>query len=273
VRFIEKREHCKQVSKLEMETPMQLTRETIQADTGIVIVRDDLLAGGTKVRGLLPYIGDITSRDPGVVEFVYPSPAFGYAQVALSECCKRLGLKCTMFVAKRKIKHENTLLAEENGAQVVEIFPGYLSVVKKRAKEYVDVDPKTRVIVPWGGCEPEYRAHLTSAIVRALTSAITTLEMLEPKRMWVCVGSGTLFESLHEALPNTRFNLVLVGAKYQVQSRHRERVIAVYKAPEKYEKKAKNKPPYPSNLWYDAKMWQFITAHAREGDFVWNVAA
>jgi hypothetical protein len=44
-------------------------------------------------------------------------------------------------------------------------------------------------------------------------------------------------------------------------------------APEKFWETALSQPPYPSVSSYDAKLWQFVQQHGREGDFVWNVAA
>lgn len=47
--------------------------------------------------------------------------------------------------------------------------------------------------------------------------------------------------------------------------------IKVYKAPEKFDQKAKNPPPYPSAAHYDAKVWQFVKKHAKKGALIWNV--
>ena len=74
-----------------------LSNPVIEKIDNIIVVRDDFLEGGTKMRFILPYLQKRNEK-----EFVYASPAFGYAQVALSACCKLLGKKAVIFTAKRK---------------------------------------------------------------------------------------------------------------------------------------------------------------------------
>ena len=44
-------------------------------------------------------------------------------------------------------------------------------------------------------------------------------------------------------------------------------------APERFGDTAKHQPPYRTVPWYDAKLWQFVQEHGRNGDCIWNVAA
>src|SRR6266446_9775283 len=97
---------------------------------GILVVRDDLIQGGTKARVLPLLFNDID------VEYVYASPVQGYAQVALAYCARTYGKRATVFCAKRKDRHPRTLEAMAAGATIFEVFPGYLSVVQKRARDY-----------------------------------------------------------------------------------------------------------------------------------------
>ena len=247
-----------------------ITINTVKlTDKSLNIIRDDLLDGGTKVRGLLPYMRQIISNNPKKTEFIYPSPVFGYAQVALAVCCKLLEKDCTIFVAKRAQKHPNTKLAESFGATIIEVPFGRLVVVKKRLLDYVYDSPITRQAMPWGLDNEQYRECLKESI----THQFPAYEKIEDVTFWVCVGSGTLFKTLAQAFPKAKFNLVLVGADYTVENEYKEKIANVFRAPEKYEQMSKSNPPYPSNKWYDAKLWQFVVKHAKDGDFVWNVAS
>ena len=78
---------------------------------GILVVRDDLHAGGTKARFL-------HSLFEGADEVVYASPAEGGAQTALATVARRLGKRATIFVAHRAKPHTRTLEAARLGARL-----------------------------------------------------------------------------------------------------------------------------------------------------------
>ncbi len=88
---------------------MTLPPPVVQRCDEIVVVRDDLVAGGTK-RRVLPSI--LIGAD----EFVYASPAYGYAQIALAYSCAALGRQATIFTAKRRVLHLRTQEARRAGA-------------------------------------------------------------------------------------------------------------------------------------------------------------
>jgi hypothetical protein len=95
----------------------------IQSHNSILVLRDDLLPGGTK-SVLLPHlIGEAQ-------QYVYASPVYGGFQIALSIYCKSIGKQATIFCAERREMHPNTLKCLEHGAKVVQVKHGYLSVVE-----------------------------------------------------------------------------------------------------------------------------------------------
>lgn len=75
-----------------MQTPV------LETHAGVVVVRDDLLPGGSKARFLVPWMTEQAAR-----EFVYAGPAFGAAQVALAIAAKQCGKKARLYVAGRKV--------------------------------------------------------------------------------------------------------------------------------------------------------------------------
>lgn len=215
------------------------------------VVRDDHLAGGSKMRYMLPYIAKRPER-----EIVYASPAQGYAQIALAHCCAILGKRAVIFVAKRKTPHPRTLAAKAAGALVFQVPFGRLSVIQHRAKQYVA--DKGAHLVPWGVDLPEALDYFSQAAKKI---------NMTPTEVWACSGSGALIRGLQLAWPAASFNAVQVGATPKVGR------AKLYKAPEKYEEAAKRPPPYPSCDNYDAKVWQFASKHATDGALIWNVGA
>lgn len=216
-----------------------------------LVVRDDYLPGGSKMRYMLPLLAALPHR-----EIVYASPAVGYAQIALAHCCKILGKQAVVFVAKRKQPHRRTLAAKEAGAIVYQVPCGYLTVVQSRARKYAA--DKGAHLVPWGVDVPEALGHFAKA---AMDIGVT------PDEVWACSGSGALIRGLQQAWPGASFHSVQVGAAPKVGR------AVLHKAPEKYEQPAKHPPPYPSCDNYDAKVWQFAKLAARDGALIWNVGA
>jgi hypothetical protein len=216
---------------------------------GIRVVRDDAYPGGTKAR-VLPVLLQ------GGHEFVYASPVQGYAQVALAYAARQMGKRATIFCAQRKAPHERTREAAEAGARIVEVPNGYMSVVRARARSYCAVSGAE--LLPFGLDTPMF--------VAALGDLAARLPIREPSEVWTVAGSGVLTRALQLAWPGAEFHAVRIGAAPDVGR------AFVHRAPEPFEQPARRPPPFPSCTNYDAKAWQFITAHARPGAVFWNVA-
>lgn len=214
------------------------------------IVRDDKLPGGSKVRYLKPLV-----EASAETKFIYASPAYGYAQVALAHVCRELGKEAIIFVAKRKELHPRTQEAKDAGATIYEIPHGYLSVIQARAREYQEKNGG--YVIPWGANIPEAIEYFAESARKIPYT---------PKEVWACAGSGTLIRGLQKAWPDAVFYAVRVGGKPDVGNARQ------LTAKEKYEQDAKKKPPFPSCGNYDAKVWQFFIRYAKPGALFWNVA-
>jgi cysteine synthase len=213
------------------------------------VVRDDQIAGGTKQRALVGLI------EPGV-EYVYATPAYGYAQIALAVAARSHGARATVFVAKRKQPHARTIEAKAAGATLIQVPYGYLSNVQAKARAYCAATGAT--LLPFGFDSPAFTARLAEA-ARALD--------YRPAEVWVVVGSGTLYRALRSVWPDARFNVVQVGKAFSDDQ------ARVFVAPETFEQDARQRPPIPSCSNYDAKVWQFLRQYAVPGALWWNVAA
>jgi cysteine synthase len=227
---------------------VRLPSPRIERVGSLLVVRDDLIPGGTK-RRVLP--GLLESG----VEYVYPSPAYGYAQIALAYACRDVGSTATIFTAKRSTMHPRTMEAWKAGARIVKVANGYLSNVKAKAKAYCEATGAT--LMPFGFDDARFRDAL-AGIARSLD--------VNPTEVWTAAGSGTLSRALQAAWPSARFFAVQVGMEPTIgKAKH-------LKAPERFEDDAKIKPPFPSCSNYDAKVWRFM-GHASPGALFWNVAA
>ncbi len=221
----------------------------IEEYSGILVVRDDLLPGGTKRRVL-------DSLLVGADEFVYASPAYGYAQVSLAYACAARGLQATIFTAKRKELHARTQEAKRAGAKIVMVPTGYLSNVTAKARDYAAASGAH--LLPFGFDTPVFLSALAD-VARSLP--------LRPAEVWAVAGSGTLSRALQLAWPSAQFHAVQVGKEPDAGA------ARVYVAPERFEDDARERPPFPSCSNYDAKAWRFVRRHASPGALFWNVAA
>ena len=233
--------------------PIQI-EERVRFKKRYFVVRDDVLVGGTKTR----FFRHIVTQSPKH-EFVYASPAFGYAQIALADVCARLGRQAVIFTAARANPHECTLKAKALGARIEWIAPGYLTVVQARAREYVDENFNRATLIPFGG-KSSYAQDLFAEEISALK--------LPVPEVWVAVGSGVLLRTLQAALPKSDFVGVSVGKEtFDVGA------ARMYRAPEKFERPAFIPPPFPSCVNYVAKVWRFFKNEFVEDALFWNVAA
>ena len=222
----------------------------IEELNGFLIVRDDLVPGGTKAR-ILPSL----LQGPAS-EYVYASPAYGYAQVALAHATAAIGKRGTVFTAKRSEPHARTWEAKKAGAKIVMVPNGYLSNVTAKARAYCNLTGA--VLLPFGLDMPEFLEGF-AAFARSLP--------ITPSEVWCVAGSGVLCRSLQLAWPHAKVNAVQVGTKPSIGR------ATLYVAPEKFEQDGKEPPPFPSCSNYDAKVWRFMRLHASPGALFWNVAA
>jgi len=229
----------------------------VEEHDGFVVVRDDLLDGGSKMR----FADYLIQSQPEIEEWVYgSSPATGYAQISLSCLCRKYGKKAVIFMADRaKDKlHEYQLRAIESGARMNWVPNGMLSVTEKRARDYVEESPNNRRLLPIGFDHPSVIASV-NWVARSID--------ITPREVWTVGSSGTLTRGLQQAWPDASFHCVTVGHKGDYGR------AKVYRCEIPFNKETKVKPPFPSAPTYDAKAWEFMKEHASPGSLFWNVGA
>ena len=226
-------------------------RPVVTEHDGIHVIRDDLFAGGTKAR-FLP----VLFRDAD--EVVYASPPEGGAQTALAASAASVGKRATIFVAKRAAPHPRSLMAKRLGAKVLQVSPGYLTVVQARARAYCEATGA--LLAPFG-------VNLPEAIETIASAARAT--GLEPDEVWCASGSGVLARSLAAAWPRARRHVVQIGRELSPAD-VAGATIHVYPRP--FSAECRSAPPFPSDPHYDAKAWEVAKARRGAGLVVmWNV--
>lgn len=238
-----------------MEHPIK-----IEKHYDINILRDDLLEGGTK--SIL--LEGIEIQYPNITEYVYASPVYGGFQIALSAYCKNNGLKATIFCAKRRQKHSNTLKCIEYGANIIEVYPGYLSVVEKRARDYCEKKTHVHKFV-FGANTPNNINIITNRAKKVLQQF-----KREPHEIWVAVGSGTLVKGILQAVNHAKVYGVLVGADFEYSHPN----LTLIKYPKPFQIESSLKVDFPSTANYDRKALELCLSHHRELNtdvLFWNV--
>jgi hypothetical protein len=235
-----------------------LPKPVVKRHDRFFVVRDDLLEGGTKIRGAAA----VFDAMPDIDEFVYGGgTAYGHAQIALSRACRLRGKKFTMFLAKRKKLHPYTQRAVDEGCNLIQLDFGMLSVTRARAREYAAARDNCAEI-PIGLNTPE----VVAAIARDARRT-----GLNPREVWCACGSGTLARALKVAWPDADIHGVSVGHKLTDDERG-DTILHRCELPFAKSAKKEDMPPYPSVPNYDAKVWSIAQELAQDDAVIWNVA-
>lgn len=246
---------------------------TVQRASGtsfqVQVVRDDLLPGGTKQRGLVPLLRSMPER-----EFIMPAANDGLGQVALAYSAGLLGKSATIVVAARAKETKATALARKFRGKIIAVRPGYMTVRKARARAYTDSKNKARSktarLFELGVNEPEFEQALLSELKMSLPKNFRA-----PKRVWIAVGSGLLMRVLGKLWPDTILMGLEVGMRQSavdILGKDRAKKSKIFiEGNYKFESATKDLPPWPSMPTYDGKLWSWIKRYGRQGDLVWNV--
>jgi len=235
---------------------MKSNNITLDSYKGITVLRDDLLIGGTKSRFLHLLL------DPNKDGYVYASPVYGGFQIALSGVAKDLDKSAVIFTPGRKIKHYNTLKAANLGGVIKEIKPGYLSVIQKRAKDFVKDNPNFQYL-EFGANYPD-AIRLISATMKTITSRLGK----EPSEIYCAVGSGTLVKGILKGTKTAIVTGVVVGKEFNLIHDR----LKLIKYPKGFDYLSKYKAPFQSMPNYDLKALEVCMQLKKSNDVLfWNV--
>jgi hypothetical protein len=224
----------------------------------LYVVRDDLLEAGSKMR----FIDCLIRNDDGEEWVFGGANKVGWGPISLTAVCNRYGKKATFFMAKRKEPtwHQQKVL--ELGGTIHWVENGMLNVTKSRARKYQEEKPDTRRVLPLGLEHP--------TVIASIVKVAQSLNV-QPSEIWTVASSGTLNRGLQLAFPDVDCYAIQVGHKMTDYEKGRAKVLI---SPYKYDRavKPEDAPPYPSEPFYDAKVWSFVRDMAKKDALVWNVA-
>jgi len=214
---------------------------TVKSYEHIFVLRDDLIAGGTKRRALDILLQGLTEKDVS-----YAGTIFGYGALALAHACEAAGKTAHLYLSCNNLGHPMLEHIRATGAVIerCEALP-VEQLHREIAGEY---------IFPLGFDTPEFHT--------VMVDALRQLDISPYSEIWCPVVSGTLAKGLAAAFPGTPIKTVGMAKSTQ----------ADFYAPEKYHRPVAQPPPYPACPYTDAKVWQFARVHAAPNAVIWNVA-
>lgn len=230
----------------------------LEEHQAMIVVRDDLIPGGSKMR-FLPYLVE------GATEVVFGGPFCGGAPYALSVWGRETGTKVTLFYAKRKREnwHARQIAAEANGAIIREVPHGYMTHVQSQARKYAA--EAGALFLPLGFDVPE-AADPYIASMRKVRSMAGPVD-----QVWASTGSGMLARCLGEAF----YPIPVFGVKVGLDSRSSKQQmpsnVTLIPSTYKFAAETKATAPFPSCGNYDRKAWEIAVAQKQGRALFWNV--
>ncbi|PZQ45307.1 MAG: hypothetical protein DI551_07735 [Micavibrio aeruginosavorus] len=205
------------------------------------IQRDDLIAGGSKRRGL-----DLLLPTVPYNNIAYAGTIFGHGALALALACEAIGKTAHLYLSCNDGNHPMIENIRKTNAVIERCEP--LPVEKL----YTEI--RADYIFPL--------AFDTPAFHEAMVRTLREMALPEHSEIWCASVSGTFAKALKAAFPDKPIKIVSV-----VKGGNGNFI-----APEKYHQPAKLPPPYPSCPYTDAKIWQFAQKHAAPDALIWNIA-
>lgn len=241
-----------------MTAPWWQAPPIIEDHGGVLVVREDLVEGGSKIRFLPHIIGDAK-------ELVYGGPFCGGAAYALSVWGKRTGAKVTLFYAKRQHHHWRQIAAYKNGAVIYEVPNGYMTVVQARAREYAA--DKGALLLPLGFDVPA-AAEPYEAAMRAVRDQVGAID-----EVWCATGSGMIARSLGRAFLETgaQVKAVVVGLASRNEAQAYTPNVETISCRYSFDQECQAPAPFPSCKNYERKAWEVMQFRGRGRRLFWNV--
>lgn len=260
----------------------------------INVIRDDYLDAGTKQRGQ-EFFNQLTNYN----SVVTVAATSGYGQLATAVMARKAGLSAYIIVSYSVPENymTNRVRSMPNAEYIVVTRFNHLlhyinpiTGLKVSIEDGYPEDPDSASTISNGLLERVLN-HFTESesdmykmslglhdpgYIQALVDALSVhTSYLQPKRLWLTVGSGTILTALKSLWPNTQFMCVQVGRNIDSIKRELGIDTPTYTSRYKFADSIVNKkelPPFPSLANYDAKAWSFIVKHGQDGDYFWNVA-
>lgn len=239
--------------------PPLVTTHELEKGRRVRVVRDDLSGIGTKARAGAAVLDSPRFRD--ATTLVYVQPRAGWAGLSLAKLAKDRGLRLILFCPAAAEPSLYQRLCWDRGAELRAVRVAAMPVLNSYAKAFAQQYGYT--FFPLGLRVPEAAA--------GIARVAQGLQGPAPSEVWAAVSTGVLIRGLQLAWPRARFFGVAVARNVHAGEKG---TATLFSHPYPFLKEASydEKPPYPSASAYDAKVWRYVTEHAKNGALVWNVA-
>lgn len=249
---------------------MDFHYETFKVGRGVRhVIRDDCLFAGTKQRVATEFLRRTL---PGsVTTLLYTSSFNGYGPVATAYAAKELGLKCLLVLSLKAFgQARNSTVEEANKSTSV-----------KKCRE---LGAKVTFASTWGDMNATAKQLESESVFwlplgfkdnlfeNLLSETFSPLQQLNPKRIWVVGGTGTLARALAKAFPSSTVFVVPTDKAGKSFPKLVDYVSSLKNVSVVTQSVPVLETPYPTVKGYDSKAWDAAVALGRSGDFVWNVA-
>jgi hypothetical protein len=228
---------------------------TIKEIEGFKVIDDGDSPAGTKAKMADFYVSQLQKDS-----IVYCAPRTGMAPLSLCYLAKKYNKKLYLVIPASKEASEHQLRAIEEGGIPLFVKIPAMPCANTWAKQFAE---KINAEFAPFGLKHEL---VVAGGVRVMHDNLKDLDI---KTMWSVFSTGVLCRTMQIALPNTEFNAVAVARNIQEGELGRAKFYT-YDKP--FLKPARINPPFDCITTYDAKGWEMMQLHGKEGDYFWNVA-
>jgi hypothetical protein len=228
---------------------------TIKNIEGFNVIDDGEFEFGTKAK-----MGDFMISQVKEDAMVYVAPRTGYAPFSLCHLAKKYNKKLYLIMPASKEASEHQRTAIEYGGIPIFLRIPAMPTANIWAKQFAEkIGAK---FLPFG----LKHEMVVAGGVRIFYDNFKDVNIEE---MWTVFSTGVLSRTLQIALPNTKFNAVAVARNVQEGELGRAKF---YSHDRPFLKESRINPPFDCIKTYDAKGWELMKKHGKEGDWFWNVA-
>lgn len=228
---------------------------TVKQIEGFNVIDDGEFEFGSKAK-----MGDFMISQVKEDAMVYVAPRTGYAPFSLCHLAKKYNKKLYLIMPASKEASEHQLTAIQYGGIPIFLRIPAMPTANIWAKQFAEkIGAK---YLPFG----LKHEMVVAGGVRVFYDNFKDTNIEE---MWSVFSTGVLSRTLQIALPNTKFNAVAVARNVQDGELGRAKF---YTHDRPFLKESRIKPPFDCIQTYDAKGWELMKKHGKEGDWFWNVA-
>jgi hypothetical protein len=238
--------------------PLPQLDKGIRTKRTVKVIRDDLPEVGSKGR-----FGSLLLQRMREDTLVYVAPRVGWAPISLAKLCNMYGKRLVLFAPASRVPSKHQQVAMELGAEMRFYRVAAMPNLQAKAKEFAE--KHGYMFAPLG-----LRHPLVTAAIIATCDRLAK-EHGVPKQVWCAMSTGVLSRGLQMAWPKAEHHGVAVARNIQAGERGNA-IIHSHPYAFTQDEMPALAPPFPSASNYDAKVWRFMSEHARNGAWFWNVA-